>query len=115
MFFCAICPSTLVDNILFVFYSRRETTRNLGGLQHNMRGIITETIRALHQAVTVSHEPTTAQRLDKKLTQGQSKLLVVTLWTHTWCEGISSEQLLVNVTVDPCDVTNKGSAGYNNS
>jgi len=50
-------------------------------LQQNMRGIITEMMRALHKAaaVTVSHGPTTAQRLDKNLIQGQSKLLVVTL------------------------------------
>lgn len=53
-----------------------------------MRGIITETTRALHQpaAVTVSHGPTIAPRLDKNLTQGQDKLLGVTLWTETRCD-----------------------------
>lgn len=82
--FCAVYHSTLVEKYFILFYSLRETNRNLRCpdrvLQHNMRGIITETIRALHQAVTVSHEPTTALRLDKKLTQGPSKLLVVPLW-----------------------------------
>lgn len=63
-----------------------------------MRGIITETMRALHQpaAVTVSHGPTIALRLDKNLTQGHGKLLIVTLWTERKCD---------HQPVDECYVT----------
>ena len=51
---------------------KRDSTLGVDSVtpQHNMRGIITEMMRALQQAaaVTVSHGPTIAPRLDKNLT-----------------------------------------------
>lgn len=118
MYVLLCCCIHLVSNSTWPLPSANLTPQSVSRLstvwlQRDMRGIITETMRALHQAaaVTVSRGPTTAPRLDKNLTQGQSKLLVVTLWTYTWAEVITSENLCVNVTVDPCHITDKGSAG----